>query len=120
MKKILLADDHFAIRQRIKQLLLDGYPSVQIVEVSDGNVLVRKALEGGWDLIVADVSMSGQSGLEATRLIRARFPRLPVLLLSIYYEEAYARYVAAVGASAYLCKENAHDELVETINRLIV
>ncbi|HLI92560.1 MAG TPA: response regulator transcription factor [Puia sp.] len=120
MTKILLADDHSAIRQRLRQILLEGFPSVQIAEVSDGDLLVREALEGGWDLIVADISMPGQSGIEATRRIRARFPRLPVLLLSIYYDEDYARHVVSAGASAYLCKENAQDELVETISRLIV
>lgn len=120
MIKILLADDHPATRQRLRQILLEGYPSSQIREVADGELLLREALEGSWDLVIADISMPGQSGLEATRHIRAHFPHLPVLLLSIYFDEGYARHVARAGASAYLCKEKAQDELIELVGRLIV
>lgn len=120
MIKILLADDHAAIRQRLRQILLEGYPSSHIHEVADGDLLVREALRGGWDLVVADISMPGQSGLEAMRHIRARFPQLPVLLLSIYFDEDYQQHVVRAGASGYICKEKAQDELVPAIGRLIV
>jgi two-component system, NarL family, invasion response regulator UvrY len=120
MIKILLADDHHAIRQRLKQLLLDEYPLSQIEEVADGDGLVQHALSGDWDLVIADISMPSVSGLEALRHIRLSHPSLPVLLLSIYCDEDYANHAIRAGASAYLCKEAAHEELVSTIQRLIV
>jgi len=120
MIKILLADDHFAIRQRLKQILLDEYPLSRIEEVADGDGLLQHALTGDWDLVIADISMPALSGLEALRHIRTVHPSLPVLLLSIYCDEDYANHVMRAGATAYLCKEAAHDELVPTINRLIV
>ena len=63
--KILLADDHSAIRHRLKQLLLEAYPASQIEEVADGGGLIRLALTGGWDLVIADISMPVVNGLEA-------------------------------------------------------
>ena len=120
MIKILLADDHSAIRQRLKQILLDEYPTSQIEEVADGDGLLRRALDEDWDLVIADISMPAVSGLEALRDIRVSNPSLPVLLLSIYCDEDYAAHAIKAGASAYLCKEEAHNELVPTVNRLIV
>ena len=120
MIKILLADDHSAIRQRLKQILLDEYPSSQIEEVDDGDDLLEQALAGDWDLVIADISMPAVSGLEALRHIRLSNPSLPVLLLSIYCDEDYASHAIKAGASAYLCKEAAHEELVPTVHRLIV
>ncbi|HTR29220.1 MAG TPA: response regulator transcription factor [Puia sp.] len=119
MIKILLADDHSAIRQRLKQLLLDEYPFSQIEEVADGDCLIRQALAGDWDLVIADISMPAVSGLDALRHIRLVDPALPVLLLSIYCDEDYAAHAIRAGASAYLCKEAAHDELVATVHRLV-
>jgi DNA-binding NarL/FixJ family response regulator len=120
MIKILLADDHSAIRQRLKQILLDEYPCSQIEEVADGDGLIKRALSGDWDLIIADISMPDVSGLEALRHIRVQNPSLPVLLLSIYCDEDYASHAMRAGASAYLCKEVADKELVSTVQRLIV
>jgi DNA-binding NarL/FixJ family response regulator len=119
MLKILLADDHFVIRQRIKQILLEEYTSSQIEEAEDGDILLKKVMTGHWDLIIADISMPVVSGLEASRHIRKHFPALPVLLLSIYCDEQYALRAINAGASAYLCKENAQDELIRTVARLI-
>lgn len=120
MLKILLADDHSAIRRRIKQILLEEYSLLQVEEAEDGDMLLKKAMTGDWDLIIADISMPVVSGLEAIQRIREHFPALPVLLLSIYCDEQYALRAIRAGASAYLCKENAQDELIRTVNRLIV
>jgi len=120
MIKILLADDHCAIRQRLKQILLDEYPNSQIEEVADGDGLLRRALAGDWDLVIADISMPVLSGLDALRDIRLCNPSLPVLLLSIYCDDDYAAHAIKAGASAYLSKEEAHKELVPTVHRLIV
>lgn len=120
MIKILLADDHCAIRQRLKQILLDEYPFSQIEEVADGYGLLQQARSEEWDLVIADISMPEMSGLEAVRHIRLSHPSLPVLLLSIYRDEDYANHALRAGASAYLCKEATPDELVSAVHRLIV
>jgi two-component system, NarL family, invasion response regulator UvrY len=120
MLKILLADDHPILRQRLKQILLEEYPYSQIEEAEDGRELLKKAKTGGWDIIVSDISMPVMSGLEALRQIRVDFPVLPVLLLSIYCDDQYALEAIKAGASGYLCKERAEYELVCAIGKLIV
>jgi two-component system invasion response regulator UvrY len=120
MIKILLADDHCAIRQRLKQILLDEYPNSQIEEVADGNRLLQRAFDEDWDLVIADISMPPVSGLESLRHMRSSNPSLPVLILSIYCDEDYAAHAIKAGASAYVCKEEAHNELVPAVRRLIV
>jgi two-component system, NarL family, invasion response regulator UvrY len=118
--KILLADDHAILRQRLKQILLEEYPLSHVGEAEDGLVLLKKAMSGDWDLIISDISMPVMSGLDALRQIRSDFPVLPVLLLSIYCDDQYAREAIRAGASGYLCKERAEDELILTVRRLIV
>lgn len=118
--KVLLADDHSAIRQRLKQILLEAYPTSQIEEVADGEGLIRQALAQRWDLVIADIRMPAVTGLEALRHIRSAHPHLPVLLISSFRQEEYAHVAIRAGASAYLCKEEAHDELIPAIQRLTV
>jgi two-component system invasion response regulator UvrY len=118
--KILLADDHAILRQRLKQILMEEYPLSHVGEAEDGSVLLKKAMSGDWDLIISDISMPVMSGLDALRRIRNDFPLLPVLLLSIYCDDQYAREAIKAGASGYLCKERAEDELILTVRRLIV
>jgi two-component system, NarL family, invasion response regulator UvrY len=118
--KILLADDHAILRQRLKQILLEEYPLSHVGEAEDGSILLKKAMSGDWDLIISDISMPVMSGLDALRQIRNDFPVLPVLLLSIYCDDQYAREAIRAGASGYLCKERAEDELILTVRRLIV
>ena len=118
--KILLADDHAILRQRLKQILLEEYPLSHVGEAENGSILLKKAMSGDWDLIISDISMPVMSGLDALRQIRNDFPVLPILLLSIYCDDQYAREAIRAGASGYLCKERAEDELILTVRRLIV
>lgn len=120
MLKILIADDHALLRQRLKQILLEAYPLSSIEEASDGHTLLHKAMAGGWDLIISDISMPVMTGLEVLHRIRKHFPSLPVLLLSIYCDEQYADNALRAGASGYLCKEKAQEELIHAVHRCIV
>jgi two-component system, NarL family, invasion response regulator UvrY len=118
--KILLADDHSAIRQRLRHILLEAYPGSRIEEVSDGEGLIRQTMAQSWDLVIADIHMPAVTGLEALRHIRARHPTLPVLLVSSYHQEDYAHVAIRAGASAYLSKETAQDELISLVQQLTV
>ena len=120
MLKILIADDHALLRQHLKQILLEEFPLSDIEEAEDGQELLTKAMTSQWDLIISDISMPVMNGLEALHHIRKHFPFLPVLLLSIYCDEQYASNALAAGASGYLCKERAQDELIRTVHQVIV
>ncbi|MCK9403828.1 MAG: response regulator transcription factor [Chitinophagaceae bacterium] len=118
MKRIILADDHSFIRRGLIQILKDEYPSAEIKEVGDGESLVKEVTLHDWDLVISDLDMPGRSGLEALEQIKLMKPHLPVLILSIYPEELYAVRVLKAGASGYLNKNSAPEELITAIQRI--
>ncbi len=120
MKKIILADDHAFIRLGLIQILKDEYPSVEIKEVGDGESLIKEVMQHDWDLVISDLDMPGRSGLEALIQIKLIKPKLPVLILSIYTEDLYAIRVLKAGASGYMNKNAAPNELITAINRILM
>lgn len=120
MKRILLADDHFMVRLGLIQIIRDEYPSVLIKEVGDGASLVKEGLQNHWDLLISDLDMPGRSGLEALEQIKSIKPDLPVLILSIYTEDLYAVRVLKAGASGFLNKNAAPEELITAIQRVLI
>jgi DNA-binding NarL/FixJ family response regulator len=119
MRRVLIADDHAIVRRGLKDIIRDDFPSAEIVEVADAEELLRKVMREEWDVVITDLSMPGRSGLEALQTIKQHKPSLPVLVLSIYPEEQYAIRVLKAGASGYLNKDMAPDELVNAINRVM-
>ena len=119
MLKILIADDHVMVRRSIKLILLEDFPAARIDEAENGDVLVSKAIAGQWDIVISDITMPVMSGLEATRRIKNHSPVLPVLILSMHPDEDYAISAVKAGASGYLSKERAQDQLT-TIVRLLL
>ncbi len=118
MKKIILADDHSFIRIGLVQIIKDEYPAIEIVEVSTGNDLVHAVIKGKFDLVITDLEMPGLNGLEALEQIKQIHPNLPVLILSIYDEDLYAVRAMKAGASGYLNKNTAPEELIKAIQRI--
>lgn len=119
MKRILLADDHRIIRIGLVQILKDEYPFVHITEVGDGESLVKEVSLHEYDLVISDLDMPGRSGLEALEQIRLFKPTLPVLILSIYPEELYAIRVLKAGASGFMNKNAAPEELINAVQRIL-
>lgn len=118
IEKIILADDHSFIRLGLIQILKDEYPGVHIMEVNNGEALVKEIMRDSFDLVISDLDMNGRSGLDALEQIKIIKPELPVLILSIYPEELYAIRALKAGASGYLNKNSAPEELVAAIQRI--
>ena len=91
-----------------------------VAEAENGIEAVQKvrALDGGVDVVVLDISMPGTSGIDALKMIRDVAPKLPVLILSMYPEEQYAVRLIKSGASGYMTKETAPQELVDAIRKV--
>lgn len=119
MLKILIADDHEIVRRGLKQILSEGFAFAKIEEANDCPSLVAKALSDTWDIVVSDLAMPGGGGLEALKQIKQHHPNLPMLILSIYPEDQYALRVMKAGASGYLNKDAAPEELVTAVNRIL-
>ena len=120
MLRILIADDHTVVRKGLRQILLDEFPTAQIQEVADAEELVKEVMNAKWDVVVSDLSMPGRSGLDALQQIKLSHPDLPVLILSIHPEEQYALRALKSGASGYLSKDTAPDELVKAVQKVLL
>lgn len=117
--KIIVADDHAVVRKGLKQILLDMSGVKEVKEVDNGPALIEKVTKEEFDFVVLDISMPGQSGLLTLKEIKNRKPKLPVLMLSIHPEEQYALRALKDGASGYITKDSAPDELVKAIEKIL-
>ncbi len=115
---ILIADDHTVVREGLKQILTGVSGVTQIDGVTDGNELMEKIKEKDYDVVVLDISMPGKSGLEVLKELKILKPKLPVLMLSIHPEGQYAVRVLKAGASGYLTKDSASEELVTAVEKI--
>ncbi len=118
--KILVADDHIVVRRGLKMILLDGFPGAEIEEVGDAEDLVKLALKNDYDVVISDLSMPGRTGLDALIQVKQTKPNLPFLILSIHPEDQYAIRVLKAGASGYLSKDMAPDELVNAVHKVLL
>lgn len=114
MIKVLITDDHPIVRQGIRITLEhDGERRFgSIDEATGGQEMINKLLTGKYDVIILDISMPGRSGLDLLGEIKKSWPKIPVVILSMHPEEQYAVKALKSGASAYLTKESASDELI--------
>jgi two-component system invasion response regulator UvrY len=119
MIRILIADDHIVVRKGLKQILREEFSDAQIEEASNGMELLKKINDEKWDIIISDLSMPGRSGLEVLKQVKQDQPKLPVLILSMHPEDQYAIRVLKAGASGYLTKESAPDELVKAVRHIL-
>jgi DNA-binding NarL/FixJ family response regulator len=114
--KIYLAEDHLVVREGLK-LLINSQPHMEVVgESSDGEKAWKDSLELKPDVIVMDVTMPGMNGIQATQLIKENSPGLKVLVLSVHEERAYLRELLEAGASGYVLKRSAAEELINAIH----
>ena len=118
MTRVLLADDHAIIRDGVKQILADTDDLVVAGEAANGPALLKLVAEQSWDIVVLDISMPGKNGLELIKLIRQDHPRLPILIFSMHQEEQYALRALHAGASGYLTKQSAPEQLVNAIRQV--
>ena len=118
MIRVLLADDHAIVRSGLKEILEATGDIVVAAEATNGHEALAKVRETEVDVAVVDLSMPGRSGIELIKLMKAERPKIRVLVLSMHSEEQYAVRAVKAGASGYLTKESAADELVAAIRRI--
>lgn len=117
--KIILADDHVMFRQGLA-VMLNEHPDMDVIgEAEDGATIIKLSLELKPDLVVMDVSMPGINGIDAARKIIPQLPNIKIIALSTYLKKAFIIEMLKAGASGYVLKEQAFDELVEAINTVM-
>jgi two-component system invasion response regulator UvrY len=117
--KILLTDDHAVVRHGLKQILADEFKRATFGEARNAQEALNRVWKENWDVVVLDITMPGRSGLEVLREIKKSKPKLPVLVLSMHPEGQFAVRVLKRGASGYMTKESAPEELVGAIKKVL-
>ena len=115
MIRALVVDDHTIFRSGLKRLLLDEADIRVTGEAKSGAEAMEALRAGAFDLILLDINLEGQSGLDVLAAMRRENPAVPVLMLSMYPEEQYALVAVKAGASGYLAKDAEPTELIAAI-----
>ncbi len=118
MIKILIADDHAIVREGLKQIVAETPNIVVADEASNAQEALDKIWKNDYDVVVLDISMPGRNGLDVLKQLKSERPKLPVLILSMHPESQYAVRVLKAGASGYLTKDSAPDELIAAIRQI--
>lgn len=118
MTRILIADDHAIVREGLRRILQNA-PGIEVAgEAVDGDEVMARVREGGFDLLLLDMSMPGKNGIELIKWAKSTRPELVVLVLSMHQEEQYAVRAIRAGASGYVTKESASALLVAAIRKV--
>jgi DNA-binding NarL/FixJ family response regulator len=116
--RIVIADDHAIVREGLKRIVGSADGLEVAAEAGDGTQVMQRVRELDFDVLVLDLSMPGRSGMELIKLVRAEKPRLRILVLSMHQELQYAVRAIKSGASGYLTKESAPDQLVQALRKI--
>ena len=117
MIKILIGDDHAIVRRGLKQIVEESRDMI-VDEAKNGQEVLEKTRKNQYDILVLDISLPDRSGLDVLKHLKNTQPDLPILILSIHPEEQYAVRVLRAGASGYLSKDSAPDELAAAIRKV--
>lgn len=116
--KVVIADDHPLFRQGLKHTFSETEDITVVGEVENGDDLLKKLREEEFNLVLLDIAMPGKSALDVLKQLKTEHSKLPVLVLSVYSEDQYALRFIKAGASGYLTKESAPDQLVEAVRKV--
>jgi two-component system, NarL family, invasion response regulator UvrY len=119
MSKVLIADDHAVVRRGLKQIITEE-PDFEIAgEASNGQEVLDLVDANGCDVVVLDITMPDKNGLTVLQEMKMKRPSLPVLILSMHPEDQFAIRALKLGASGYLTKESAPEELIGALKQVL-
>ena len=116
--KILICDDHKIVREGLKQILLQLGDVSLISEAGNGNEALNLLKTEVFDIVLLDVSLPDRNGLEVLQLLKEKWPSTNVLMLSMHPQEQYAIRALTLGASGYLTKDTASEELLFAVKNV--
>ena len=119
MIQILIVDDYPILRRGLKDILERELRDVRIAEAGTAEQALTQLDSEKWDLVILDITMPGRSGVDVLRHLKALRPKLPVLVLSMHPEDQYGKRVLKAGASGYMNKESAPEELIQAVRKLL-
>jgi DNA-binding NarL/FixJ family response regulator len=117
--RILIADDHAVVRRGLRQILAEAFKRSVFGEATNSQEALDLVWKEPWDVVILDLTMPGRSGLDVLKEMKRARPKLPVLILSMHPEDQFAVRLLKAGASGYMTKESAADELVGAVNKAV-
>jgi two-component system, NarL family, invasion response regulator UvrY len=117
--KFLISDDHAIVRKGLKDLLLEEFPKAQFFEAVNSQEAISLVSANAIDVILLDISMPGRNGMETLKQMRAMGIKSPILMLSMHSEDQYAVRALKAGASGFINKESANEELLSAIHKVL-
>ncbi len=119
MIRIVIADDHEIVRAGLKQIISDDDDMEVTGESNNGENLIELVKKNDYDVVLLDLKMSGISGIDAIKHIKIIKPDLPIIVLSMHAEDQYAVRTIKAGASGYITKETAGENLITAVRRVV-
>jgi two-component system, NarL family, invasion response regulator UvrY len=117
--KFLISDDHSIVRKGLKDLLREEFPHAQFLEAMNSQEAINVVSAKDIDVILLDISMPGRNGMETLKQMRSMGVRAPILMLSMHSEDQYAVRALKAGASGFVNKESANEELLSAVHRVL-
>jgi DNA-binding NarL/FixJ family response regulator len=118
MIHVLLTDDHALVRDGLKRIIADSGIFLVVAEAADGNEALQRLRSQAIELALFDLSMPGRSGIELIKQVKAEFPNLKILVLTMHEEDQYAVRAIRAGASGYLTKDSAPASLISAMEKI--
>lgn len=116
---ILIADDHANVRRGLREILVDAFSGSYFSEASDGDQVFTQLLNSRHDVLLLDINMPGRNGLEVLKDVKKIYPLLPVIMVSVQPESQYALRCMRAGATAYINKNSASEDLAPAIRKIM-
>ena len=116
---ILITDDHAVVRRGLREILADSLPGATFSEAGNADEALGLLAKRATNLVVLDINMPGRSGLDVLKDVKRMYPRLPVIVLSVQPEDQYAVRCLRNGASAYINKDSAPEELAIAARKVL-
>ena len=119
MIRVLISDDHALLRSGVKEIVVRGLKDAICGEAASAEQVLAQVQNHKWDIVILDLSMPGRSGIEVLAELKRLQPKLPVLVLSMHPEDQYGKRVLRAGASGYMNKDVAPDELINAVRKVL-
>ena len=119
MIRVLISDDHAILRRGLKEILMRELQDVVCGEAENAQQVLDQVQHEHWDLVILDVTMPGPSGVDVLRDLQRLQPKLPVLVLSMHPEDQYGKRMLKAGASGYMNKDVAPEELIKALRKVL-
>jgi len=117
--RVLICDDHAIVRQGLRQVIAETNDIRAVAEAGGYPEVMKPLRSEEIDMLLLDISLPGKNGIDILKIVKKEFPKLPVLILSMYPEDQYAVRAIRAGASGYLTKQSAADQLITAIRQVV-